>query len=298
MIIKCIFLTLGDTSPALRKLHTSHPFSKVNLFWFPSYTCRKLCQAGYTNHLLGLVHINHINVFALLALGGFQVEMAEVGSKTSLVSVPILVLMWVPLGFSCPCQWAWTSTSGALSGSSSSIYFWKMLRLIIQLLKCEGKAKRGLEPEKKKKSDAHPLHSEELGGSMQDEKQDIHSNIWEISRKYPGNIQEMLCSEATNSADPRGRRDGTKGWRIHPTKISFSKTLQKRNVQGLNSLLCPSTKAKSTENMQKSKSSCDKYFLYSAAPAIWKAIFGFLGLFWAFPAWDLFLEQQDPAGWA
>lgn len=187
MIIKCIFLTLGDTSPALRKLHTSHPFSKVNLFWFPSYTCRKLCQAGYTNHLLGLVHINHINVFALLALGGFQVEMVEVGSKTSLVSVPILVLMWVPLGFSCPCQWAWTSTSGALSGSSSSIYFWKMLCLIIQLLKCEGKAKRGLEPEKKKKVMLIHCTQKSLGDPCR-----MKSKIFtEISGKYLGNIQEI-----------------------------------------------------------------------------------------------------------
>lgn len=177
MIIKCIFLTLGDTSPALRKLHTSHPFSKVNLFWFPSYTCRKLCQAGYTNHLLGLVHINHINVFALLALGGFQVEMIEVGSKTSLVSVPILVLMWVPLGFSCPCQWAWTSTSGALSGSSSSIYFWKIVMLNNSIIEMWRESKTWPWAWKKKKSDAHPLHSEELGGCMQDEKQDIHRNI-------------------------------------------------------------------------------------------------------------------------
>lgn len=56
--------------------------------------------------------------------------------------------------------------------------------------------------------------------------------------------------------------------------------------------------AQRTCKRTKTRNYCDKYFLYSAAPDVWKAIFGFLGLSWAVPALDLFLEQQDPAGWA
>lgn len=89
----------------------------------------------YTNHFLGLFQANHINIFALLALGDFQVQMIEVGSKYSFASLPVLVLMCASLDLTVRVNGSEFLYHEVFSGSSSAKYLCKTFYLANQLFR-------------------------------------------------------------------------------------------------------------------------------------------------------------------
>lgn len=132
-----------------------------------------------------------------MVLRSFQVKMIEVGSKTSFVSLPVLVLICASLGFYCPCPFACAFVEEAFTNSSSSIYFCKTLCLTGPLFRTGerdiGSAGGGA-----------PRWARWGWGIQQTKKE-----------AFPISVQEMHYTVRTKcSADPRGRKYAIKDWKI------------------------------------------------------------------------------------